>query len=78
MITYEIEMKKSDAISLHAKNENWTRFPVFVWREGAELVTEVDGKVFKAKNAFMLDSMLDSHGVPSPRNLYYVDDPDYE
>ena len=34
-------MKKSDAISLHAKAENWPRFPVMVWEEGKELDTHL-------------------------------------
>ena len=71
-------MKKSDAISLHAKAENWPRFPVMVWEEGKELVTQVDGKVYRAANMLKLDAALDAGGVPSPRNLYYVDEPDYE
>lgn len=71
-------MKKSDAISLHAKAGNWQRFPVMVWEEGKYLVTQVDGTVYKASNMFKLDSELDAGGVPSPRNLYYVDEPDYE
>jgi hypothetical protein len=71
-------MKKSDAISLHAKDGNWNRFAVMVWEEGGQLVTEVDGKVFRAKSAFGLDSLLDDAGIPKPRNLYLVDEPDYE
>ena len=71
-------MLKSEAISLHAKPGNWDRFPIFVWDENSECVTEVDGKVFRAKNAFGLDSMLDDAGIPKPRNLYFVDAPDYE
>ena len=74
----ETNMKKSDAISLHAKAENWPRFPVMVWEEGKELVTQVDGKVYRAANMLKLDAALDAGGVPSPRNLYYVDEPDYE
>ena len=74
----ETNMKKSDAISLHAKAGNWQRFPVMVWEEGKYLVTQVDGTVYKASNMFKLDSELDAGGVPSPRNLYYVDEPDYE
>ena len=37
-------MKKSEAITLHLKH--WERFPVFVWEEDGELVTEVDGVVY--------------------------------
>lgn len=70
-------MLKSEAITLHSKN-NWDKFPVFVWCEGDEYVTEVDGKVYRAKNQFLLDSMLDDDGAPKPRNLYFVDQPDYE
>ena len=29
-------------------------------------------------NILKLDAALDAGGVPSPRNLYYVDEPDYE
>ena len=71
-------MKKSDAISLHVKAGNWPRFPVMVWVEGKELVTQVDGKVYKAADMLKLDAAQDAGGVPSPRNLYYVDEPDYE
>ena len=52
--------------------------PVMVWEEGKELVTQVDGKVYRAANMLKLDAALDAGGVPSPRNLYYVDEPDYE
>lgn len=45
-------MIKSDAITLHAKAENWPKFPVFVWDENGEMVTEVDGKVFRAQTCF--------------------------
>jgi hypothetical protein len=51
----ETNMKKSDAISLHAKQGNWQRFPVMVWEEGKELVTQVDGNVYRAANMFKLD-----------------------
>jgi hypothetical protein len=71
-------MKKSDAITEHAKDGNWNKFPVFVWAEGEELVTEVDGKVFRARTAFGIDSKLDAAGMPTPRNLYFVNEPDYE
>lgn len=71
-------MLKSEAITLHAKPENWTKFPVFVWEEGLEFVTEVDGKVYRAKTPFRLDSDLSAAGLPQPRNLYFVDAPDYE
>lgn len=71
-------MKKSDAISLHAKPGNWERFPVFVWQESGEYVTEVDGRVFRAATQFGLDSRLSDAGVPAPRSLYFVDEPDYE
>lgn len=71
-------MKKAEAITLHAEDENWSRFPVFVWEERDELVTEVDGVVYRAGNMFGLDSRLSEGGVPAPRNLYFVDQPDYE
>jgi hypothetical protein len=71
-------MLKRDAISLHAKPSNWKRFPVFAWDENGKLVTEVDGRVFKAKTGFELDNLLDAAGVPRPRNIYFVDAPDYE
>ena len=71
-------MKKSQAITLHSKDENWSKFPVFVWNEEGELVTEIDGKVFRASNMFALDSRLSEAGIPAPRNLYFVDEPDYE
>lgn len=69
-------MKKSEAISLHLKY--WDRLAVFVWEENGDLVTEVDGKVFHATNMFCLDSKLSAAGIPAPRNLYFVDSPDYE
>jgi hypothetical protein len=71
-------MKKADAITLHAKHENWGKFPVFVWDELGVLVTEVDGKIFRAKTPFGLDSELSLAGIPAPRNLYHIDEPDYE
>lgn len=71
-------MLKSEAITLQAKPENWPKFPVFVWQERHELVTEVGGKVFRANNMFKLDSMLSDDEIPAPRNLYFVDAPDYE
>ena len=68
-------MTKSEAITEHLKH--WDRFPVFVWREGDDLVTEVDGHVVRGATVFALDTKLD--GVaPQPRNLYFVDEPDYE
>ena len=71
-------MKKSEAISLHAKNGNWQKFPVMVWAEEDQVVTEIDGVVYRAKTAFGLDSKLDDAGIPRPRNLYFIDAPDYE
>ena len=68
-------MTKDKAITLHLKH--WEKFPVFVWMEGDDYVTEVDGKVIRAKSHWQLDNKLD--GVaPQPRNLYLVDEPDYE
>ncbi len=69
-------MLKSEAITMHTKH--WEKFPVFVWDENGEFVTDVDGKVFRAKTPFGLDSQLDDAGIPKPRNLYFVDAPDYE
>jgi hypothetical protein len=71
-------MTKQEAITLHAKPENWEKFPVFVWQEGKELVTSVDGKVFRERNIWLMDTALDTAGIPAPRNLYAVDKPDYE
>lgn len=71
-------MLKSAAISMHAKKENWKRFPVFVWQEKLDFVTDVDGIVFRASNIFKLDSILSDACIPAPRNLYFVDSPDYE
>ena len=68
-------MTKNDAITEHLKY--WDKFPVFVWKEGIELVTEVDGKVIRANTIFQLDTKLDGI-APQPRNLYFVDKPDYE
>jgi len=68
-------MKKNDAITEHLKH--WERFPVFVWMEGDSYVTEVDGNVVKASTVFALDTKLDGI-APQPRNLYFVDEPDYE
>lgn len=69
-------MKKSAAITLHTKF--WDRLPVFVWAEGNEFVTEVDGQVFRSMTCFGIDSKLDDAGIPKPRNIYFVDAPDYE
>mgnify|MGYP006921425481 CR=1 FL=1 len=71
-------MKKDEAITIHIKPENYKKFPVFVWQEGGDLVTDVDGQVFRASTAFGLDSKLSEAGIPAPRNLYFVDEPDYE
>jgi hypothetical protein len=68
-------MNKNEAITLHLKN--WERFPVFVWQEGDHLVTEVDGVVVREKTLWRLETKLDGI-APSPRNLYFVDAPDYE
>ena len=68
-------MKKSEAITEHLKH--WDKFPVFVWQEGADLVTEVDGHVVRASTAWQMDTRLDGI-APKPRNLYFVDAPDYE
>jgi len=43
-------MTKNEAITEHLKH--WEKFPVFVWQEGDDLVTEVDGKVLRAKRHF--------------------------
>lgn len=69
-------MLKSEAITLHTKH--WEKFPVFVWHEEGFFVTQADGQVFRAKTPFGLDSELDNFGIPAPRNLYFVDEPDYE
>lgn len=71
-------MLKTDAISIHVKKQNWNRFPVFVWQENDDFVTKIDGMVFRARNIFKLDSMLSDGSIPMPRNLYFVDAPDYE
>ena len=68
-------MLKSEAITLHL--QHWEKFPVFVWREGDELVTQVDGVVVRARTHWQIDSRLDGI-APAPRNLYFVDAPDYE
>lgn len=68
-------MTKSEAITEHLKH--WDRFPVFVWQEGDDLVTEVDGHVVRANTAWQMDTKLDGI-APKPRNLYFVDSPDYE
>lgn len=68
-------MTKDEAITLHL--QHWEKFPVFVWMEGPDYVTEVDGQVVRAQSHWQLDTKLD--GVaPQPRNLYLVDAPDYE
>ena len=70
----ENAMRKSEAITLHLKH--CEKFPVFVWTEGDELVTEVDGKAVRAMTVWQLDTKLDGI-APSPRNLYFVDKPDH-
>jgi hypothetical protein len=69
-------MLKSEAITLHLKH--WEKFPVFVWEELGEYVTEIGSKIFRAATPFGLDSKLNDAGIPAPRNLYFVDSPDYE
>lgn len=69
-------MTKQEAITLHLKS--WEKFPVFVWEEDGEFVTDVDGKIFRCRNIFGLDSKLTDAGIPMPRNLYFIDEPDYE
>jgi hypothetical protein len=73
----EVSMLKSEAISIHA-NGHWEKFAVFVWDEDGDLVTQVDGKKYCARNVFEMENSLDKGGCPSPRNLYFVDEPDYE
>jgi len=68
-------MTKNEAITEHLKH--WEKFPVFVWKEGNDLVTEVDGNILRAKTVFQMDTKLDGI-APAPRNLYFVDAPDYE
>jgi hypothetical protein len=68
-------MTKDEAITEHLKH--WDKFPVFVWQEGSELVTEVDGQVIRASTCWQIDTKLDGL-VPAKRNLYFVDKPDYE
>jgi hypothetical protein len=70
-------MLKSEAISIHAKG-HWGKFAVFVWDEDGDLVTQVDGKKYVARNVFELENSLDKGRCPSPRNSYFVDEPDYE
>ena len=68
-------MTKNEAITEHLKH--WDRFPVFVWQEGFEYVTEVDGHVLRSKTIWQIDTMLDGI-APQPRNIYFIDHPDYE
>jgi hypothetical protein len=69
-------MTKDEAITEHLKH--WQKFPVFVWQEGGEYVTQVDGKRYNALNVWSLDNMLDEGKVPAPRNCYFIDEPDYQ
>lgn len=71
-------MKLYEVATLHATPENWARVPVYVWEDGDELVTEIDGQTYRAGNMFALDSRLSEAGVPMPRNLYFVDEPAWE
>ena len=41
-------MKKSEAIKLHKKQ--WDKLPVFVWQEGDQLVTQLDGIIVRGNN----------------------------
>ena len=68
-------MKKSEAITEHFKHSD--RFPVLVWQEGDEYVTQVDGHIVRATTSWQLDTKLDGI-APMPRNLYFVDEPCYE
>ena len=74
----ETNMKKKRRNFTARESRGLAAIPVMVWEEGKELVTQVDGKVYRAANMLKLDAALDAGGVPSPRNLYYVDEPDYE
>ena len=47
-------MLKSEAISIHA-NGHWEKFAVFVWEEDGDLVTQVDGKKYCARNVFEME-----------------------
>ena len=70
-------MLKSEAMSIHA-NGHSHKFAVSVWEEGGKLVTQVDGKRHVARNVFEMETSLDRGECPSPRNVYFVDEPDYE
>jgi len=70
-----MNMKKSEAITLHTKQ--WDKLPVFVWQEGDRLVTQLDGIIVRGNNMFQIDSKLDAITL-LPRCLYFVDEPDYE
>lgn len=68
-------MTKQEAITEHLKH--WEKFPVFVWQEKGLLTTQVAGIIVRASTIWQLDTMLDGI-APKPRNLYYIDSPDYE
>jgi len=51
--------------------------PVFVWQEGDQLVTQLDGIIVRGNNCFQIDSKLDAITL-LPRCLYFVDKPHYE
>ncbi len=50
------------------------RVAVYVHEDGDEFVTEWEGVEYRACNMFGLDSKLDEAGVPSPRNLFLLED----
>lgn len=57
----------------HAEENN--RTCVVVYQETDESFTAYyNGKKFRHTNAFGLDSLLDESGVPSPRNLYLIEE----
>lgn len=70
-----MKITKDKAITMHLKH--WDKFPIFYWQEGDDLVTQVDGIVFKAKTMSQLSRDLDAV-APTPRSFYFVDSPDYQ
>jgi hypothetical protein len=70
-------IKKSEAITQHV-NGNWDKFAVMVWKEGDNFVTEVDGHIVVATSEIEVNAKLDAISAPSPRILYFVDQPNYE
>ena len=69
MTTTEAELEQ-----FMSKPEYANRVAVRVYEDGHELVAEWGGVEYRAGNPFGLDSRLTNGGVPSPRNLFLMEE----